>query len=143
MSLFSNDRAGGGVARQRGFSLLEVLVAFLILALVLGVAMEIFSGGLQNIDVAGEYQRAIGLAQNKLVVLGIEAPVAEGETRGVFDDKYRWQVSTKVSAESQKSVATALPVTLYEIEVKVSWGESVNPRSLTLKTMRLANKAAS
>ena len=34
--------------RQRGFTLLEVLIAFVLLSLTLGVILQIFSGGLRG-----------------------------------------------------------------------------------------------
>ncbi len=132
---------------SRGFSLLEVLVAFVILGLVLGTLMEIFSGGLRNVSRAGEFQRAVLLGQSKLASVGIEMPLKEGESSGEFDANYRWQVSIRPYMDSQMEAAqqagtpvAVLPVTLLEVDVRVSWGGADQGRTFNLKTVRLANK---
>lgn len=134
---------------SHGFSLLEVLVAFVILGLVLGTLMEIFSGGLRNVGRAAEYQQAVLLGQSKLASVGIEMALKEGESNGEFDANYRWQVSIRPYQDSQKEPAeqpaapvTLLPVTLLEVEVQVLWGGADQARSVNLKTVRLANKVA-
>lgn len=141
----------------RGFSLLEVLVAFVILALVLGTLMEIFSGGLRNVSLAGEYQRAVLLGQSKLAAVGIESPLAEGESQGEFDPIYRWQIVIKPFQDNQmepgepaapaapgapEPVAAVLPVTLLEVEIRVLWGAGDQSRTISLNAVRLANKVA-
>ncbi len=132
---------------NRGFSLLEVLVAFVILGLVLGVLMEIFSGGLRNVGRATESQRAILLAQSKLASVGIDSPLSEGDSNGDFDGGFRWQLSIRPFKESQSEsgeqlgvIAPVLPVMLLEVEIRVLWGASDQPRTVSLKTLRLANK---
>lgn len=132
---------------QRGFSLLEVLVAFVILGLVLGTLMEIFSGGLRNVGLASEYQRAALLAQSKLATVGIELPLKEGDSNGEFDSTFRWQLSirpyqdTQVQAADQTGAPTPiLPVTLLEVEIKVLWGGNDRLHTISLKSLRLANK---
>lgn len=134
---------------KRGFSLLEVLVAFVILGLVLGTLMQIFSGGLRNVSRAGEFQRAVMLAQSKLASVGIEMPLAEGQSNGDFDTNFRWQVSIRPYQDSEMEPAeqtgvpkAILPVTLLEVEVRVQWGELEQARNVSLKTLRLANKVA-
>jgi type II secretory pathway component PulJ len=49
--------------RQTGMSLLEVLVAFAILALVLGVIMQIFSSGMRASRLGESYSKAVLLAE--------------------------------------------------------------------------------
>ena len=134
---------------NRGFSLLEVLVAFVILALVLGVLMQIFSGGLRNASRAGEYQHAVLLGQSKLASVGIETPLKEGESNGEFDGTYRWQVSIRPYLDSRGQAdeqtglpAPILPVTLMEVEIQVLWGDIEQPRSVSLQTLRLTNRVA-
>jgi general secretion pathway protein I len=132
---------------NRGFSLLEVLVAFVILAMVLGVLMQIFSGGLRNAGVASEYQQAVLLGQSKLASIGIETPLEASEASGEFDSTYRWQVSIRPYQDSQMQEseqavqpAPIMPVRLLEVDVRVQWGESEQPRSVDFKTLRLANQ---
>lgn len=134
---------------SRGFSLLEVLVAFVILSLILGVLMQIFSGGLRNASRVDEYQQAMLLGQSKLASIGIEMPLKVSESNGEFDTIYRWHVSIRpyLVAPTQTSDQTGLPVpilpvSLLEVEIQVLWGGSNQPRSASLKTLRLVNGVA-
>lgn len=134
---------------SRGFSLLEVLVAFVILALILGVLMQIFSGGLRNASRVDEYQQAMLLGQSKLASIGIETPLKVSESNGEFDAVYRWHVSIRpyLVAPTQTSDQTGLPVpivpvSLLEVEIQVLWGGSAQPRLASLKTLRLVNGVA-
>lgn len=134
---------------SRGFSLLEVLVAFVILALILGVLMQIFSGGLRNASRVDEYQQAMLLGQSKLASIGIEIPLKVSESDGEFNAVYRWHVSIRpyLVAPTQTSDQTGLPVpilpvSLLEVEIQVLWGGSNQPRSASLKTLRLVNGVA-
>ncbi len=133
---------------HKGFSLLEVLVAFVILALAMGVLMRIFSGGLQNATRAGEYQQAVLLAKSKLASIGIETPLEESDSNGEFDGKYRWHLimhryqDNSAAADEQAGLpASLLPVKLLEVEVQVLWGDSLRPHSIALKTLRMAQGA--
>lgn len=63
---------------QRGFSLLEVLVAFAILSIALGVLLQIFATGMRNVGLSEEYSQAALYAESILAAYGREAPLAEG-----------------------------------------------------------------
>lgn len=123
-----------------GFTLLEVLVAFVVLALTLSVIMRIFSGGLRNVSVADEYSQALLLAQSRLAELSVQP--LEGEDSGEFDKKFRWRSAIRPWSDpalAAKPMTQPLPVRLLEIQVKVAWGEAGGgSREVALSTLRLA-----
>lgn len=124
----------------RGFSLLEVLVAFIILAMALGVIMRIFSGGLGNIGAAEHYSHAVAIAESKLETIGVESPLTEGENTGADEHGYTWRTSVhRYETEAQPLEPAAPPVELYQVEVTVNWDvTAAQPRSLRLVTLRAA-----
>ena len=129
---------------QRGFSLLEVLVAFTILALSLGVLMQIFSGSLRNADVTRDQAQAVALAQSLLASAGVEATLVPGESTGVLDDRLRWllRVSPFVPEPrpgETEAVRSPLSLDLWEVAVRVAWGgdSRLAERALTLTTLRV------
>ena len=69
-------------SNYRGMTLIEVLVAFVVLSLTMAVTMQIFSGGIRNARLADSYSRAVFLAESKLAAVGIEQPLTLGESNG-------------------------------------------------------------
>ena len=134
---------------MRGFSLLEVLVAFVILALALGAIMRIFSQGMSRVGESDSYARAVMLAESKLSQLGEAIPLEDGEVSGESEDSLRWRV--RVAAYDPDSVKTArdggavqvvTPVRLLQVEVEVTWAESQTaPRSIRLTTLKLVPRS--
>jgi general secretion pathway protein I len=130
--------------RQRGFSLLEILVAFSILALSLGVLMQIFSGSLRNADITHDQAQAVVLAQSLLTAAGAEAPLAPGESSGVHTGKFRWLLRVSPFLDQARtgdtpSLRQQLPLDLWEVTARVAWGGiSGSPeRAITLSTLRV------
>src|SRR5689334_16962782 len=77
-----------------GFTLLEVLVAFVVLAAAAGILYRTFSTGLTNVDAVTGYNEAIGVAEAKLGTLGLEHPLAEGDESGSTEDhRYDWHLA--------------------------------------------------
>ena len=142
-----------GCARSRrrtkhaaGFSLLEVLVAFVILALVATALFRLFSGALVNAGAADDYSRAALVAQSALDEASLP-PLREGTKDGAADDgRVTWvahvtpykppDVSPDLEAASD-----ALPLRLWRIVVDVTFsGPNGVPRTFTLATTRLGAK---
>ena len=67
---------------MRGFTLMEILVAFVVLATAVAVLYQTFSAGIRNVDAITGYSQAISLAESKLMALGLEKPLAEGDESG-------------------------------------------------------------
>lgn len=124
-----------------GFSLLEVLVAFAILALSLGVLMRVFSGSLRNIDGSAGYARAVAIAESQLAAQGIETPIDEAEVRGEDGQGYAWTVTAQRADTAPPPEGVAPSSTdLYRVDVVVRWGGSggTPARSLQVTTLRAA-----
>lgn len=127
-----------GPVRESGFSLLEVLVAFSILALSLGVLLQIFSSSV-NASVRAEARvRAAMLAETRLNSVGIDIPLEPGETGGEDDDGRRWQV---MIAEyfPEPPLEDSRFILLY-VRVQVYWEDLGRDQIFQLDSLRLANR---
>src|SRR3954469_14783236 len=88
--------------REAGFTLVEIVVAFVLLALVLSTGFEIFSSGLRRAGELEDQSRAIVIAQSRLAAAGLEQPLAEGTAQGESEDgRFHWIVTVSPSAEGQ------------------------------------------
>jgi len=125
--------------RTQGFSLIEVLVAFVILSLSLGVLMQIFSGGLSRIGISKEYAHAAALAESRLAYVGVETPVEEGETQGDDGQGYTWTTAiTRYTHPDFQASSNPSAPNLFQVDVVVTWGEGLfNKRSFRLTSVRL------
>jgi general secretion pathway protein I len=121
---------------SRGFSLLEVLVAFTILAMLLGALFQVFSSGLHAARSGDRYTRATVIAQSQLAALGVENSLEEGVRSGTSDDDYHWRVTVSAYSDDQipLSKRALRPLT---VSVEVFWEEAGTPRTLSLTSMRL------
>ena len=124
--------------KSRGFTLIEVLVAFLILAFSLGALFNLFSGSLRSVRQGEDYAHATALARAQLARIDADGIDGRGIEAGEAEDGYRWQVevaSLPASAEgSGDGDFEPLAVT-----VTVSWG-ALDNRSVALSTVRLARR---
>lgn len=122
---------------QKGYTLIEVLVAFMILALALTVLLRIFSSGLRNVSVASDYAQATLIAESRLATAGIDNTLAVGETGGMEQERFRWTrvVSDYEPAGDYRPVVRG--VHAYHVEVTVSWPHGDRTRRVELSTIKL------
>ncbi len=135
--------------RQQGFSLLEILVAFSILALSLGVLMQIFSGATRNADLARDQTRATALAQSLLASTHVEPILTASENSGTTDDGLRWRIEVAPFEDADEPGAPpAMPMPtsldLWLIKARVAWGGGFGApeRSVNLTTLRTRPRLA-
>lgn len=125
------------MVKQRGFSLLEILIAFAILALSLGILLRIFSSGVNAAGVAEEYTTAVRIAESLMAETGVVRPLQPGVASGVENNKYEWRVAVVPFRFTAPNLNTAtIPAELFKIRVDVGWGG----RQIELTTLKLANK---
>jgi general secretion pathway protein I len=137
-------RVRGG--RAAGFTLVEILVAFAVASLLLGVLYEIFSTGVRSGGAAEDYGAAVRIAES-----GLELAAATGEPSSIgsaetLDGKFERRIVVRprpdllpVPAAGPTSVpANAGPALYpYEVEVMVAWRTGRQERSITLSAVRL------
>jgi general secretion pathway protein I len=128
--------------KQQGFSLLEILIAFSILALSLGILLKIFSGGVNSAMISEEYTSAVQIAESLMAKVGTETPLQLGETSGDEDDRFHWQVIVNPYPFNPENIdIKKQSAELFKINVIVSWDDGNNhERLLELTTLRIANK---
>ena len=148
-SLPSPLAAGAGRARREcGFSLLEVLVAFIIVALVVTALFRLFGGALGNASAAEEWTRALLVAQSRLELAASVQPLAETTDAGTeADGRIAWRTTVVpyVAADADADVerlSQSMPTRLYRVSVDVRFpGVAGQERSLTLATVKIGKKA--
>ncbi len=125
--------------RAGGFSLIEVLVAFMVLAISLSVLFRVFSGGLRNVAVTEGYSRALMLAQSRLASAGISEPLQAGESTGEWGGLYHWRqvVEDYDPWAGQEDEPPAPAVPAYVVTVEVSWEQDAKLRRVSLQSVRL------
>ena len=129
--------------KHKGFSLLEILVAFSILTISLGIILKIFSTGITSAQVTGDYTIAVQIAQNLLDKTGSESPLKLGEINGSENNLYHWRVTVapKVFTSPELDLHD-LPVALFDVTARVWWGgeNKSDDRVVELHTLKLATK---
>jgi general secretion pathway protein I len=121
-------------ASGRGFTLIEILIAFAILAVALAGLLRVFSGGLQATTRAERYGEAVLLARSVLERVGTEIAIQPGEQSGRGEDGAAWSVRMRPLEVPGERNGQASPYVPYEVAVTV-----VVPRQqpITLTTLRL------
>ncbi len=126
--------------RQRrsssGFTLLETLVAFAILAIFMTALLQVFGTGLRSLNAADAQAIAMLQARSKLAEVGPLISLTDGPQSGDFENGSTWRLEPRLYEVSATpaNTQTAAQAVPYEVEVTVSWGEG---KSLSLKTLRL------
>ena len=130
---------GRDPTRDGGFTLLEVLAAFVIAALALGALTQAAGGGLQSARVAGHLQEALSRAKSRLAAASL-AP-RPGEASGDDGGGYAWRVRTArllaTPPQPADQGSTRPGVELYSIQVTVSWSLDGGTREVVLETRRI------
>ena len=119
-----------------GFTLVEVLVALLVVMAVIVPLFAIFRSGLQTAGSAEAATRAALWAESLIDGIGRGEKLEDGELSGKTADGYRWHAAVRRYAAdgTNPSRVAAHP---YEIALVVSWREFGRERAIGLSTLRL------
>ncbi len=120
---------------SQGFSLLEVLVAMMVLGIAFSTLFGLISGSMRNVDRLQEFERVSRMAQMKLNDLTMQ--LNQGltpELSGTFDSKYRWQ--SRLEPLSLEVGPNAKPgYSLFRVWLSVQWSGRDHENEFTLETI--------
>jgi general secretion pathway protein I len=140
-------RSGGSTRTSGGFTLLEVMLAFVIFALSFATVLEIMAGSMRSVRRSGEDTEVALLAQSIMDQVGTEIPIEAGEFSGVGMDRYQWQLGIYLydtSSENMGSIELAemSGVELYWVDLNINWESGSRQREMSFSTLRsvLANR---
>jgi len=126
---------------ERGFTLLEVLIAFTIAALALGLLFRAASGGLLSVETAGKYEEAVSRARSHKAAVGGDTALAPVDSTGDDGGGYRWHLLITSEARGQTAsngpVAGPPPPVLYAVVVSISWRDAGKDRDFVLRSERM------
>ena len=144
LKLMSSNR---GRRSASGFTLLEVMLAFVIFALSFATVLEIMAGSMRSVRRANEDTEVALLAQSVMDQVGTEIPIEEGQYSGMGMDRYQWQLGIYLYEASgddagTQELAEMSGIELYQVELDIDWDTGRNQRNLHFSTIRsiLANR---
>lgn len=142
---------------ERGFTLIEMIAAFVIFAIAVGALMQILTQSLNNARQSKDETRAALWAQSLLDNVGMGEPVEAGSSSGEFDREFKWQLQIDQidpqlimvtagdhaqDAGQALAAATAgqeLPqIDLFHVDLKVIWFRGSREHSARFSTLRTA-----
>jgi general secretion pathway protein I len=118
-----------------------VLVAVAIAGLAFIGLFHAASGGLFATDTAARAEEAVQRAQSHLAAVGRDAALVQGEFTDDDGGGYHWRLRVQPAAARQLlppgAAISAASLTLFDVEVAISWPGRIGERSVVLRTLRL------
>jgi general secretion pathway protein I len=127
----------GRADRPRGFTLVEVLVAFAVAAIVLVPLLRIFTSGLGELGDSERAAVAALWAQSLLEARSGEAVLSGGTESGDLPGGYRWQRTVGEYSDADMGQQQIAPLVPYTVTIRVAWFERGRERAVTLQTLQL------
>lgn len=130
-------------ARAAGFTLIEVILAFALLALGLTILLGILSGATKQVRWADDAGRAALHAQTLLAQQNVGVPLEAGHKEGDFEDgRYRWTLDVTpwrdpAGADDPRQPVDPGAAKLLALDLHVQWGDGTPRNQLRVQSLRL------
>ena len=127
---------------QSGYTLIEVIVAFAVLALALTLLLGTLSGASKQVRWADDAGRASLHAQSLIDELGVGEALAPGQRQGDFENgRFHWQLDISPWRDPAQPPTADQPQDVFSpsllaVSLRVAWGDAAN-QQLRISTLRL------
>lgn len=133
-------RASPALRGQRGYTLIEVVVAFALLAFAMTLLLGSLTNATKQVRAASDFGRAALHAQSLLDQAGVGEALAVGQRDGEIDDgRYRWEINVTPfrdpAAPRQPEILGAPQ--LLQLELTMRWGKGGPRETLRMQSLRL------
>lgn len=126
--------------RAAGYTLIEVIVAFAVLAIALTLLLGTLTNASRQVHWSADAGRAALLAQGLLDEVDTEGPLREGDRDGVLEDgRYRWTLHVRRFEDPVRvgqPVDPNVPV-LMALDLTLEWGDGGPRQRFELHSLRL------
>jgi prepilin-type N-terminal cleavage/methylation domain-containing protein len=117
---------------SRGFTLIEMLVAFVVLVTCLGALLPLLAGAARQSVVLQDYARAVTLAESLLAQAGEDGELRPGVQSG-REGELEW--TRRIEREEARAPdAQWIP---WRVSVEVRWSAGKGSRAVALATLRV------
>lgn len=131
-----NHRQSGKTG-HKGFTLIEILIALVLIAISITVLVQLFSTNLRNIGKSQNYVPAVVAAEAKMTEIMATDLLEENTTTYKTDDGYTMDVSI---SEAMKDRFLNLPVKLMEISLTMRWQMDQKEKTFVLKSYKTVKR---
>ncbi len=126
----------GSLNSSAGFTLLEILVAFVILSMVVIVILQLFSANLKTLWMSDDYLTATVVADIRMREMLEGTQVKEG-TSSETKEGYLMDITITEALEKRTK---DLSWKVLEVVMDVSWQKGTKKRSFSLKTYKTVKR---
>lgn len=139
---FAPGRPGPHTGRgcARGFSLIEVIAALLLLAIAFTALMRVAGGAIELSQRAAERSEAAMYARSLLDSAFVMEPIRAGTRSGRFDKQFAWQLQVTPWGPGGKP-APGAGLRMYQLDLDVHWRGGGHDHSAHFQTLRVASAA--
>jgi general secretion pathway protein I len=124
-------------AHQRGFTLIEVLVAFAVFALCVGALYESFAMAMKRSEQTTRRALALATAQSLLSQLRVQPPPWPSDQSGLSFVGQRWRIQVKPYLTDARSLEHPALWRAYRVAVTVALDRSAS-RAVELDSIEMA-----
>lgn len=129
-------------SEMSGFTLIEVLVSMMVMAISLTVIMGLFSGALRSKAKVNESNMAVELARTKMEEVLLKDFMETGSDAGDLGNGYLWEVEVLETNQddSQETLKKLKNMVLYTITIQIKWKTGEQEKKYSVTTVQVREK---